>query len=118
MRNGFVSAMQSENNKTLTENGALALKSTNSDIVDLFGTIGALRSRKDEEVVRLFSKAYAEDKLLATKMSFYARNIRGGLGERRTARTIWKYMAETYTDVMRKNIEFIPMFGRWDDLYS
>jgi hypothetical protein len=118
MKNGFVSAMQSENNKTLTENGALALKSTNSDIVDLFGTIGALRSRKDEEVVRLFSKAYAEDKLLATKMSFYARNIRGGLGERRTARTIWKYMAETYTDVMRKNIEFIPMFGRWDDLYS
>ncbi len=118
MSNAFVLAMQGENNKTLTENGALALKSTNSDIVDLFGTIGALRSRSDSEIERLFSKAFAEDKLLATKMSFYARNIRGGLGERRTARVIWKYMAESHSDIMCKNIEFIPMFGRWDDLYS
>ena len=50
-------------------------------------------------------------------MSFYARNIRGGLGERRTPKVIWKYLAETRPEIVRKNIEFIPAFGRWDDLF-
>lgn len=117
MGNRFVEAMQGNANKTYTENGALAMKSTNSDIVDLFGTIGALRSRDASEVERLFAKAFAEDRLLATKMSFYARNIRGGLGERTTARVIWRYLATSFPDIMRKNIEYIPFFGRWDDLY-
>lgn len=115
--NKFVNSMQGENNFTYTENGALALKSTNSDIVDLFGTIGSLRTRNDNEIERLFAKAFAEDALLATKMSFYARNIRGGLGERRTPKVIWKYLAETRPEIVRKNIEFIPAFGRWDDLF-
>lgn len=115
--NKFVNAMQSENNYTYTENGALALKSTNSDIVDLFGTIGSLRTRNEDEIERLFAKAFAEDALLATKMSFYARNIRGGLGERRTPRVIWKYLAETRPEVVIKNLIHIPLFGRWDDLF-
>ena len=115
--NSFVSSMQKDNNMTLTENGALAMKSTYSDIVDLFGTIGALRSRDASEVERLFAKAFAEDKLLATKMSFYARNIRGGLGERTTSRVIWRYLANSQPEVMRKNLQYVPFFGRWDDLY-
>lgn len=117
MSNAFVSNMKKVNNYTLTENGALAMKSTNSAIVDLFGTIGSLRSRSVSEIERLFSFAFAEDKLLATKMAFYARNVRGGLGERDTARIIWHYLAESQPDIMRKNLEFIPVFGRWDDLY-
>jgi len=115
--NKFVNAMQNENNYTYTENGALALKSTNSSIVDLFGTIGSLRTRNDGEIERLFAKAFAEDALLATKMSFYARNIRGGLGERRTPKVIWKYLAQSRPDVVRKNLVYIPQFGRWDDLF-
>jgi len=118
MTNQFVSNMQKDANMTYTENGAIAMKSTNSDIVDLFGTIGALRSRSASEVERLFAKAFAEDRLLATKMSFYARNIRGGLGERTTARVIWHYLATSFPAVMRKNIQYIPFFGRWDDLYA
>ena len=116
-KNAFVGAMRQENNKTFTENGALAMKSTNSSLVDLFGTIGALRSRNEDDIERLFGAAYAEDALLATRMSFYARNVRGGLGERRTARTIWRQMAVAHMDTMRKNLQFIPAFGRWDDLY-
>ena len=117
MGNSFVKSMQKENNYTYTENGALALKSTSSDIVDLFGVIGALRKRSDSDIERLFSKAFAEDALLATRMSFYARNVRGGLGERRTAKVIWKYLAMTRPEIMRKNLVYIPHFGRWDDLY-
>lgn len=115
--NAFVSAMQTANNVTYTENGALAMKSTDSSIVDLFGTIGSLRKRSTAEVERLFSAAYAEDALLATRMAFYARNVRGGLGERQTPRIIWQWMAHTCPDVVRKNMVYIPFFGRWDDLY-
>lgn len=116
-KNAFVNAMRQENNKTYTENGALAMKSTNSSLVDLFGTIGALRSRSDSDIERLFGAAFEEDDLLATRMSFYARNVRGGLGERRTARVVWRYMAKAHPEIVRKNLQYIPVFGRWDDLY-
>ena len=118
MSKRFVSALKQENNYTLTENGAVALKSTNSALVDLFGQIGAMRKRPDADIESAFSKAFAEDKLLATKMAFYARNVRGGLGERRTARIIFKFLAKLYPDVMKKNIQFLPLFGRYDDLYE
>lgn len=66
------------NNLKLTENGALARKSTADDLVDLFSTIGALRTREVEGIRDKFAKAFKEDKVLATKMAFYARNVRGG----------------------------------------
>lgn len=114
----FIKAVKDEVNETLTENGALAYQTTNSSLLDLFGTIGALRTRTDKEIIDKFTKAFSEDKLLATKMMFYARNIRGGLGERRTFRILINYMAKYHTDIMRKNIYLIPFFGRWDDLFS
>jgi len=117
MSQKFVNALKKENNYTRTENNAVALKSTNSALVDLFGQIGSFRKRTDADIEAAFSKAFAEDKLLATKMVFYARNIRGGLGERRTARIIFKYLANLYPDIVRKNIQYIPLFGRVDDLY-
>ena len=117
MKNKFVSAMQGNgDNWKLTENGADALKSTGNYLLDLFATIGALRTRPDQDVLEAFAKAFSEDRLLATKMSFYARNIRGGLGERRVARAIWKWMAQYNTEIMRKNLELVPLFGRWDDM--
>ena len=116
--NKFVKAMQVEDSYKLTENGALAMSTTQDALVDLFATIGALRSRTDENIEKKFSDAFAEDKLLATRMSFYARNVRGGLGERHTARVIWRFLAERHPDIMRKNLMYVPYFGRWDDLYS
>lgn len=115
--NRFVESMEHNEALTLTENGAVALNTTGNYLIDLFGKIGAMRSREDSDIISSFSKAMAEDKLLATKMSFYARNIRGGLGERRVPKVIWKYMAIRYTDIMSKNMVFIPTFGRWDDIF-
>ena len=114
----FVTALQEEDNFTLTENLATALKSTTSFLVDLFGQIGAFRTRSESDIEAAFSKAFAEDKLLATKMAFYARNIRGGLGERRVFRIIMRFLAKVYPEVAANNIDFIPEFGRYDDLYA
>ena len=42
---------------TRTENGAAALNTTGDARLDLFGTIGSLRSAEKERVTRLFSEA-------------------------------------------------------------
>lgn len=118
MENKFIEGIMKENNKTYTENGALAYRTTNSALLDLFGSIGALRTRIPNDVVAKFTKAFSEDQLLAMKMLFYARNIRGGLGERRTFRILINYMAKYHTEIMEKNLDLIPYFGRWDDLYA
>ncbi len=118
MSERFLNALTEEANYTRTENDAVALKSTNSALVDLFGQIGAMRKRNEKEIEAAFIKAFNEDKLLATKMAFYARNIRGGLGERRAARVIFRYLANLYPNIIRKNIQYIPLFGRYDDLYE
>lgn len=118
MSENFIKGIKNEVNETLTENGAVAYRTTNSDLLDLFAVIGALRKRPSQEIETKFIKAFAEDNLLAMKMLFYARNVRGGLGERRTFRILIKYMATYHAEVMRKNIALVPIFGRWDDLYE
>ena len=114
----FTKAVQRDSNWKKTENSADALKSTTNSLLDLFATIGALRTRSDSDVEEMFSNAFDEDKLNSVKLSFYARNIRGGLGERKVSRTIWKWLATHEPEIMKKNIHLVPFFGRWDDLYS
>ena len=118
MSKEFMSALESETNKTYTENLATAVKSTDSKLLDFFGVMGASRNRSENELEHLFIRALDEDKLLATKALFYARDIRNGLGERRVFRTLIRYLAMHYPSIIRKNIELIPYFGRWDDLYA
>lgn len=109
--------LKDSNNITYTENGACTYLSSNSDCLDLFYRIGALRnSVSDEEIEKLAERAYAENPLKAMKIFFFARDIRGGLGERRVFRVIMKYMAEYHSESVRKNLELFSEYGRWDDL--
>jgi len=117
-QNSFVGAMSVASNFTLTENGAVTNRSTLNDILDFFGAGGALRQRNEVDIINLFTRAYAQDRLLAMKILFYLRDIREGQGERRTFRTIYQYLANHYTDVARKNLENVPFYGRFDDLYA
>ena len=66
----------------------------------------------------MFSKAYSEDKELALKTLFYFRDIREGQGERQLFIDILEYLGNKDPDVVRKNLELIPEYGRWDDLYA
>ena len=118
MTNLFSKAISIESNKTKTENCANAFKSTNDSLVDLFAIIGSLRSRRKKEIEDLFARAHAEDPLLAIKMAFYARNIRGGLGERETFKTIIRWLAINHPQQLIPNLVYIPHFGRWDDMYA
>lgn len=114
----FAQAIRNESTKTYTENGAKARNTSSNALVDLFGSIGSLRSRDAIDVERIFSEAYKVDPLLATKIAFYARDIRGGLGERKVFRTIIKYLAQYHPEAIRPNIDLIGVYGRYDDLYE
>ena len=118
MENKFVEAMETEVAWKLTENGLDALNTAFDANLDLFATIGALRSRSDEEIANKFMKAYTEQPLTAMKILFYARDIEEGLGERRVFRIGLKWLAYNRTKDVIANIENIAKYGRYDDLYE
>ena len=113
----LLSKMKDATNKTLTENGAMARATTNSELLDFFSQGGAMRG-KENKALDLFMRAYAEDKNLALKTMFYFRDVRGGQGQRDAFRVQLTYMANNHTEVMRKLLHLVPEYGRWDDLYS
>ena len=115
--NTLLNGLKSDTNYTRTENGALTHKTTMSGLLDLFGLGAAYRNRTDEDCIYLFVKAYEEDPVYALKCLFYLRDARGGQGERRFFRVVTKYLAAKETEAMRRNLQYIPEFGRWDDLY-
>lgn len=110
--------LKNEANLTHTENGAVTYQSTQSECLDLFATIGALRRESDEEITNRFLRAYAENADLAMKALFFARDIRGGIGERRVFRTILKWLAHNELQSVEKNIPYIAEYGRYDDLLA
>lgn len=110
--------LEQEANMTLTENGAATNSTTGLDCLDLFATIGALRRESDDEIIMRFIRAYCEDGDTAMKLLFYARDVRGGLGERRVFRVILRWLAENEPDAVRRNVAYIAEFGRYDDLLT
>lgn len=104
-----------DNRKGRTANGAVSNTSTLNSNVDLFSKIGALRGKEDY-AWELFSVAFSEDPNKALKILFYARDVRGGQGERQVFRSIITKLTEINPDVVRKNINLFPEYGRWDDL--
>ena len=112
----MLEALKNEAEMTLTENGAAAYRTSSSACADFFGTAGALRNASDEEITNRFARAYAECPDMAMKALSYARDIRGGMGERRLFRTILKWLVQNEPQSLIKNISNIPEYGRYDDL--
>lgn len=121
-KNTFANAARSSalrsSSMTRTENGATALRSTGSDLLNFFANSAAMRTRSEVEIANLFSKAFAEDNLLAVKMLFWLRNVRGGAMERRAFRVALKWLAVNNPEWVVANIHLLSVFGRWDDLYN
>ncbi len=101
-----------------TSNGAVTNSTSLNACVDLFFLAGASRSMSKEDMIKIFIAAFVENPLMATKILFWSRDIRGGAGERNFFRVILKYMFENYFDVFEKNIELIPEYGYWKDFWK
>ena len=108
--------LKQEANRTYTENGAVTNRSTGSELLDLFATVGALRREDEQEITDRFLRAWTEDRVLALKLLFYARDIRGGLGERRVFRIVLRWLAAHEPKSLVKNLPLIAEYGRWDDV--
>lgn len=114
----FSDVMREESKWTKTENGASAKNSTDSALLDMFATIGSMRSRSEDEIIQKFELAFQEDPLGAMRCLFWVRDCRGGAGERRVFRVLLPHIAKKHTKEMINTLGFIPEYGRWDDLYS
>lgn len=117
MSNTLLNSMRKTASLGRTENGALTYTTTLNSVLDFFGMGGSLRQRGEQDIENLFVKAVNEDPLLAMKCLFHVRNCRGGAGERRTFRVILRYLANNYSDLVRKNLSNIVHYGRFDDLF-
>lgn len=115
--NNFMNGLKNATNYGYTENGAVKRLTTRSDLLDMFAMGGAYRSRSAEDVILLFKNAYEENPVYALKCLFYLRDIRGGQGERRFFRVAIQWLAKNEPDAVRRNLENITEYGRYDDLY-
>lgn len=112
MSNSFVSAVQ--NQSARTTNGMVARKSTANACVDLFFKIGASRGK---DITKEFVAAYVENKDVALRIAQWARDVRGGSGEREIFRQILKYLDKHDADAAKALLRKVPEIGRWDDIF-
>jgi hypothetical protein len=99
---------------TVTTNGMPAVDVTGSKVLDLFYNIGS--SRNNPGITSTFYSALGHDPLLSLKCLFWARDVRGGAGERQTFRTIIKELENSHPNYVIANMVNIAEYGRWDDL--
>lgn len=107
----FVDAI--DNQESRTTNGMKALATSGSELVDLFYKIGASRGK---DIIPYFVKAYVNNPEIALRIALWARDIRGGAGERQIFRDIMKYLENTDKEILFRIMEKVPELGRWDDL--
>ena len=110
----FVEGISDELNVSVTENGALGYKTTGKDLLDFNFKVASYRTKSDGDIIVDFKKAWYENKELALKFLFYARDIREGLGERRLFRVCIKDLVR---EIDNRVFDWIAEYGRYDDLF-
>lgn len=96
-----------------TENGMAAYNTSGEYNLDLFGKIGSARKT---DLTELFLKATKENKVLAARILLWARDCRGGAGERGTFRTLLGVLIRNDVALAERLLTKVPELGRWDDV--
>ena len=110
--NAFVNAIA--NQEARTANGMKARKSTANANVDLFYKIGASRGKN---ITGEFTAAYVENSDVALRIAQWARDVRGGAGERQMFRDLLVHLEKTDPDAALALLKKVPEVGRWDDIF-
>ena len=103
-------------NSSITENGAVGYRTTGKELLDINFSITSMRNMSEQKIVEKFVKVFYEDKLLAVKWLFFARDIREGIGERRLFRICMKYLAENHKEIACSVLDLVAEYGRYDDI--
>jgi len=100
-----------------TQNGAVTHSTSLSKCLDLFFIAGASRNISDEDIEIAFAHARAENRHLAWRIALWARDCRGGAGEKRFFQVIGKYATKHYPEEWSWMSLNIPDIGSWKDLF-
>lgn len=111
--NAFIEAVKEVQMETRTLNGMKTFDSSKNTLVDLFFSIGASRGK---DLSKEFIAALKQDETLALRMLMWARDIRGGAGEREVVRKILIDLEKNYPKVLDRVLPHLAEFGRWDDM--
>lgn len=114
MTNAFVQALSAAGSRAVTENGAIARGTTGSNVLDLFSQIGGMRGDTGRASAMALV-ARDEDAQLTARLMFYARDVRGGQGEREVFRECMRKLIR-HDARFASLIRHIPEYGRWDDV--
>jgi hypothetical protein len=101
-----------QNSLTVNTKGGMYYHTSYNANLDLYA--GISRFNKEDEIIRTFSNAYNEDRLLALANLLYILDIREGKGERRLFKTIFKYLSSSNPDDARIILSYISSLGRYD----
>lgn len=119
MSSKFETALKAtmSNEIAVTENGACGYATSGHKLLDLNFATSSLRQKSADEIQKIFADAFYENPLLAVKWMFMLRDIRGnGMGERRSFRICFAWLANVRPELVKKLIKLVPEYGRWDDL--
>ena len=104
-------------NDSITKNGMSTHSTSFNKCLDLFFLAGGSRNLSKDEIEKTFLSALSENPELAIKILFWARDIRGGAGERRFFRICTTWLSDYEPNVMAKLSSLVPEYGRYDDLF-
>lgn len=99
-------------NQAQTTNGAVAFKSTESKVLDLFSN-GVSSKQKEDLII----DAITEDPVLAVKTALYLRDVRNGQGNKDILRTLCKvlnFQGKLHT--LTLIVQHLPEIGRWKEV--
>jgi hypothetical protein len=101
------------NASAVTSNGAVTNSSSLNKNVDLFFLAGASRGK---DITSTFAGALVEDSEVAIRVLEWARDARGGAGERETFRKLFGYVIRSEPKLAERLLVKVPELGRWDDV--
>ena len=99
-----------------TANGAATNDSTGNGLVDFFFQAGASRNMEETTIIDMFKRAFTQNVDKAFRLLFWARDVRGGAGERRIFQIIMRQVR--LTNVWDRLYVFIPEYGSWKDYFT
>lgn len=119
----MASVLENNTSFSLTENGALAHKSTGSVILDLFINLVRTKKHKQNDVKNveyiddMMTKGWKEDKIKLVKLIYQTRDIRDGKGERDLTYKMLEWLNLNKPLTYKDNIKIIASeYGRFEDL--
>ena len=107
-----------EFNVSVTENGGVGYRTTGKSILDTFYKVSSLRKADEDDLKNIWNTMCKDNEDLAIQFLFFVGDIRGGVGERRVFRTMFKEFCTISPNKAAYFINLVPTYSRWDILWD